>query len=199
MKLNLTNKIIKIMAPPIAKRPRLTKSKASTTSKVEETSSGKEIEVIKREFEKKRDETAKSIIEFPFNKKRVRIISQEQLVRENCKGIVYWMSRDSRVQDNWAFLFAQKLALKNRTPLHVCFCLIAKYLDASVRQFHFLIKGNIQLLFINIVISSSPAIISSLPYIYIQIALKHKASKLKINWSIRLFEHSNAYCVAALW
>ncbi|VVC95221.1 unnamed protein product [Leptidea sinapis] len=51
------------------------------------------------------------------------------------------MSRDSRVQDNWAFLFAQKLALKNEVPLHVCFCLIAKYLDASVRQFHFLIKG----------------------------------------------------------
>ncbi|XP_023952034.1 deoxyribodipyrimidine photo-lyase [Bicyclus anynana] len=93
------------------------------------------------QIQKKREGTAESILTFNFNKKRVRIISQEQEVADGCEGIVYWMSRDSRVQDNWAFLFAQKLALKNEVPLHVCFCLIAKYLDASVRQFHFLIKG----------------------------------------------------------
>lgn len=94
-----------------------------------------------KQIHKKREETAKSILDFNFNKSRLRIISQEQIVSDDCEGIVYWMSRDSRVQDNWAFLFAQKLALKNKVPLHVCFCLIAKYLDASVRQFHFLIKG----------------------------------------------------------
>lgn len=94
------------------------------------------------EIQKSREDTAESILNYDFNKKRVRIISQEQLVPDFCEGIVYWMSRDSRVQDNWAFLYAQKLALKNEVPLHVCFCLIAKYLDASVRQFHFLIKGN---------------------------------------------------------
>lgn len=94
-----------------------------------------------KEIQKKREDTADSISDYKFNKKRLRIISQEQMVLEDCEGIVYWMSRDSRVQDNWAFLYAQHLALKNVVPLHVCFCLIAKYLDASVRQFHFLIKG----------------------------------------------------------
>ncbi|XP_073957813.1 deoxyribodipyrimidine photo-lyase-like [Choristoneura fumiferana] len=99
------------------------------------------LDEFKKSLQIKRDETANSILEYKFNKKRLRIISEEQLVADKCEGIVYWMSRDSRVQDNWAFLFAQKLALKNEVPLHVCFCLIAKYLDASVRQFDFLIKG----------------------------------------------------------
>ncbi|CAH2050796.1 unnamed protein product, partial [Iphiclides podalirius] len=43
--------------------------------------------------------------------------------------------------DDYKQALELKLALKNEVPLHVCFCLIAKYLDASVRQFHFLIKG----------------------------------------------------------
>lgn len=101
------------------------------------------LEDFMKKIQAKRDDTAESILQYKFNKKRLRIVSQEQMVADKCEGIVYWMSRDSRVQDNWAFLFAQKLALKNEVPLHVCFCLIAKYLDASVRQFHFLIKGNI--------------------------------------------------------
>ena len=96
-----------------------------------------------QQIQKKREDTADSILNFKFNRKRLRIISQEQSVPDKCEGVVYWMSRDSRVQDNWAFLFAQKLALKNEVPLHVCFCIIAKYLDASVRQFHFLLKGKI--------------------------------------------------------
>ncbi|CAG9581750.1 unnamed protein product [Danaus chrysippus] len=117
-----------------AKKPKLSlpiKNESSTIN----------VDDFMKQIHKKREETAKSILDFNFNKSRIRIISQEQMVSDDCEGIVYWMSRDSRVQDNWAFLFAQKLALKNKVPLHVCFCLIAKYLDASVRQFHFLIKG----------------------------------------------------------
>lgn len=117
-----------------SKKPKL------DTPKIDESKKG--IEEFLHTIQKKRKETADSILNFKFNKKRVKIISQEQLVADKCDGIVYWMSRDSRVQDNWAFLYAQKLALKNEVPLHVCFCLIAKYLDASVRQFHFLVKGN---------------------------------------------------------
>ncbi|XP_061709361.1 deoxyribodipyrimidine photo-lyase [Cydia pomonella] len=118
-----------------AKKPKL--SQPSISGSESKTS----IDDFLKSLQSKREETAKSILEYKFNKKRLRIISQEQMVPDDCEGIVYWMSRDSRVQDNWAFLFAQKLALKNEVPLHVCFCLIAKYLDASVRQFDFLIKG----------------------------------------------------------
>lgn len=118
-----------------AKKPKL----SSATSIAEPKTS---LEDFMKSIQAKREDTAESISKYKFNKKRLRIVSQEQMVADKCEGIVYWMSRDSRVQDNWAFLFAQKLALKNEVPLHVCFCLIAKYLDASVRQFHFLIKGN---------------------------------------------------------
>lgn len=134
--------IARRMSTP-AKKPKLAKTKQLGSSE----SSLDTVEDIMKNFQTKREATAKSILEFPFNKNRVRIISQEQMVPDYAEGIVYWMSRDGRVQDNWAFLYAQKLALKNEVPLHVCFCLIKKYLDASLRQFHFLIKGNLVLLF----------------------------------------------------
>ncbi|KAK3914860.1 Deoxyribodipyrimidine photo-lyase [Frankliniella fusca] len=96
---------------------------------------------LKQRLDLDRKETADSILNFKFNKKRVRILSKATEVPEDCKGIAYWMFRDERVQDNWAFLFAQKLALKNKVPLHVCFCLLTKFLDGTIRQFKFLLKG----------------------------------------------------------
>lgn len=127
-----------------AKKPKLTTVEASNTGV-----SNTNVEEFMKKLQQIREDTAESIMMFKFNKNRVRIISQEQLVPDGCEGIVYWMSRDSRVQDNWAFLFAQKLALKNKVPLHVCFCIIAKYLDASLRQFHFLLKGEYHLLILS--------------------------------------------------
>lgn len=125
----------------MASAPKKMKFSSSVVPPDSKTTSNVDIGEFMKKLQVKREETAKSILDFRFDKKRVRIVSQEQVVPDNCEGVVYWMSRDSRVQDNWAFLFAQKLALKNEVPLHVCFCLIAKYLDASVRQFDFLIKG----------------------------------------------------------
>lgn len=78
--------------------------------------------------------------DFTFNKKRVRILSEEQSVKAGCEGILYWMNRDQRVSDNWAFLFAQKLALKNQVPLHVCYCLLVKPTD-TIRHMKFLLGG----------------------------------------------------------
>lgn len=51
------------------------------------------------------------------------------------------MARDQRVEDNWAFLFSQRLAIKNRVPLHVIFCLTDKFLGATLRHFVFMLKG----------------------------------------------------------
>lgn len=92
-------------------------------------------------FQKQRTETAESIFDFNFNKKRVRVLSNETQVKENSNGILYWMFRDQRVEDNWAFLFAQKLALKNKVPLHVCFVILPKFLDANMRHYKFLTKS----------------------------------------------------------
>ena len=38
-------------------------------------------------------------------------------------------------------LFAQKLALKNKLPLHVCYCILPKFLDATLRHYKFLLGG----------------------------------------------------------
>ncbi|NXB86167.1 PHR lyase, partial [Vidua chalybeata] len=43
--------------------------------------------------------------------------------------------------DNWAFLYAQRLALKQELPLHVCFCLVPKFLDATIRHYRFMLRG----------------------------------------------------------
>ncbi|XP_012254558.2 deoxyribodipyrimidine photo-lyase isoform X2 [Athalia rosae] len=92
-------------------------------------------------LEEDRKKTAESITTFKFNKRRVKILTDLDKVRDKSNGIVYWMFRDSRVQDNWAFLFAQKIAIKNAVPLHICFSVLPKFLDATIRHFKFLLKG----------------------------------------------------------
>lgn len=60
-------------------------------------------------------------------------------------AIVYWMSRDQRVSDNWALLKAQQLALEKRVPLIVVFCLSPGFLGATIRQYGFMIRGLLEL------------------------------------------------------
>ena len=60
---------------------------------------------------------------------------------EQSGPVLYWMSRDQRVSDNWALLYAQELADKYKSPLAVAFCMVPKFLEASWRQYHFMIEG----------------------------------------------------------
>lgn len=92
-------------------------------------------------IQKQRLAQASSILNFPFLKERCRVLSAEENVKENSKGILYWMFRDQRVEDNWALLYAQRLAFKNKVPLHVCFVLLPKFLDANMRHYRFLVSG----------------------------------------------------------
>lgn len=39
-----------------------------------------------------------SVAKFKFNKKRVRVITGAEELPENTSGVLYWMSRDQRVQ-----------------------------------------------------------------------------------------------------
>ncbi|UFS70991.1 deoxyribodipyrimidine photo-lyase [Geomonas sp. RF6] len=55
--------------------------------------------------------------------------------------VVYWMSRDQRVADNWALLHAQELAIQGRHPLAVVFTLVPEFLGAALRQYAFMLKG----------------------------------------------------------
>lgn len=46
------------------------------------------------------------------------------------------------VLDNWALIYAQKLALKENLPLHVCFCLFVPKSELStLRHYSFMLKG----------------------------------------------------------
>lgn len=73
-----------------------------------------------------------------INEKRIRLL---QKGNETNGPIVYWMSRDQRVHDNWALLYAQKLALENNKHLVVVFNLVPDFLEATIRQYGFMIKG----------------------------------------------------------
>ncbi|XP_066538269.1 CPD photolyase [Hoplias malabaricus] len=76
-----------------------------------------------------------------FNSKRVRVLSENQKITQGSGGVLYWMARDQRVQDNWALIYAQQLAVAEKLPLHICFCLVPKFLDAAYRQYAFMIRG----------------------------------------------------------
>jgi deoxyribodipyrimidine photo-lyase len=72
------------------------------------------------------------------NPKRIRILADAPIH----KGpVIYWMSRDQRVKDNWALLYAQELANKQRAALAVVFCLAPEFLEAGSRQYHFMLRG----------------------------------------------------------
>lgn len=55
--------------------------------------------------------------------------------------VVYWMSRDQRVADNWALLYAQQEALALKVPLVTVFCLAPAFLGATIRHYGFMLRG----------------------------------------------------------
>ncbi len=55
--------------------------------------------------------------------------------------IIYWMSRDQRVEDNWALIRAYELAIKHKTVLRVVFCKLPKYLNTPDRNYAWMLKG----------------------------------------------------------
>lgn len=55
--------------------------------------------------------------------------------------VFYWMSRDQRVADNWALLYAQETAIDHRRPLAVVFGLASHFQDATIRQYDFMLTG----------------------------------------------------------
>eukprot|EP00095_Tigriopus_kingsejongensis_P000201 maker-scaffold41_size498431-snap-gene-2.13 protein:Tk00201 transcript:maker-scaffold41_size498431-snap-gene-2.13-mRNA-1 annotation:"dna photolyase" len=110
---------------------------ASKKAKLDEIPSG-----IRKVLSELRLQTAKDVTEFKFREERVKLLQGDLgHLQQEGRNVVYWMSRDQRVQDNWALLHAQRLALRHRLPLHVVFCLVPKFLDATLRHYDFMIRG----------------------------------------------------------
>lgn len=74
-----------------------------------------------------------------MNQQRLRILNNSSCSKNG--PIVYWMSRDQRAQDNWALLYAQQLAIERRQQLIVVFCLVPTFLEATIRQYGFMLRG----------------------------------------------------------
>ncbi len=55
--------------------------------------------------------------------------------------VVYWMSREQRIDDNWALIYAIEQANKTKTSVIIVFNLVASFLEATARQYHFMLKG----------------------------------------------------------
>lgn len=65
---------------------------------------------------------------------------QEQRIRKlNTKilgagPVIYWMNRDIRSEDNWALLYAQEIALREKKPLMVVYNLLPSFLGGTQRH-----------------------------------------------------------------
>jgi len=72
-----------------------------------------------------------------FNLHRVRSLNNHKYIR----GLVaYWMSRDQRVEDNWALIYAQSKAIDYQVPLLVIFCL-TDFPEATTHHYHFMLNN----------------------------------------------------------
>lgn len=71
--------------------------------------------------------------------KRVQNLNEKEERTGKC--VLYVMSRDQRVQDNHALLYAQRTAQKYKVPLAVVFCLNPSSKNRSKEQYSWMIDG----------------------------------------------------------
>ncbi len=71
--------------------------------------------------------------------KRARCLNQQQNPKKG--PILYWMSRDQRISDNHALLFAQKLAQEQNSEVGIVFVLADKYIETHQRNYDFMLQG----------------------------------------------------------
>ncbi|XP_017328690.1 CPD photolyase [Ictalurus punctatus] len=117
------------------------KRKGKPMKGLEKLAAARGAERGERWLQEKVAEMRRNSAECKFNTKRLRFLSDAKKVRQGCGAVLYWMVRDQRVQDNWALVYAQQLALEENLPLHVCFCLVPRYLEATYRQYAFMLRG----------------------------------------------------------
>jgi deoxyribodipyrimidine photo-lyase len=72
------------------------------------------------------------------NLKRVRNLKKGH---EKEGHILYWMSRDQRVYDNWALTYAVEMAEDSEQSVIVAFALTDNFPGATWRQYDFMLKG----------------------------------------------------------
>ena len=76
-----------------------------------------------------------------FTERGYESINDELVCKEDATCIVYWMSRDQRITDNWALIACMEQSQKRQLPIRILFTLVPEFLDATIRQYDFMIKG----------------------------------------------------------
>ncbi len=70
---------------------------------------------------------------------RTRRLNKAKIIKPG--PVIYWMSRDQRIDDNWALIHAQEKALELKQPLLIVFFLQKAFLGANSRITSFMLDG----------------------------------------------------------
>ena len=130
-----------IMSPP----PKLVWTPSATMASKSSSQKSPKMSRIHAELEEHRNNTAPDVTKFNFNKKRTRPLGGSESSAESGSAVGYWIHRDQRVQDNWAALFAQKLALQHGKSLHFAGAISSPNPNdpgATLRHYDFSLKGH---------------------------------------------------------
>ncbi len=73
-----------------------------------------------------------------LNSKRIRRLNQ---ATSGSGPVIYWMQRDQRVSDNWAFSFSCELADIKKQPLIVVFNIVEEFARALPKHYSFMLKS----------------------------------------------------------
>lgn len=95
------------------------KRKADTEELAKESSKKQKTEVtdsqgqgqngLIKQITESRKKLCESVAEFKFNKKRIKVLSKVQDFPDGKNGVVYWMSRDQRVQgESFQYMYTNK-------------------------------------------------------------------------------------------
>ena len=99
-----------------------------------------------------RERASDSVVEDRVNLERVRLHTpdgdlveppsvDELQLPQGARCVLYWMQREQRVEDSWPLLFARDVAAAHGLPLRVVFCMVPRFLDATERQYGYMIRG----------------------------------------------------------
>jgi len=75
------------------------------------------------------------------NEKRCSFLNKIKDFNIRKGPVLYWMSRDQRVNDNWALIFSQQLSIENKQPLVVVFTLAPSFENAGYFIYEFMLNG----------------------------------------------------------
>ncbi len=76
------------------------------------------------------------------DKRRQRVLQEGVTDFDSApQAVVYWMTREMRVHDNWSLLTAIEIANQQQVPVVVIYNLKADYLGGGARQYHLKLQG----------------------------------------------------------